>query len=69
MKRARYELAHINHSYIFILIVCTSIKDVNLMCEDVVNFCTFIYFIITLFKHAIDTFSKWQLHILDSWDV
>jgi hypothetical protein len=39
------------------------------MWEDFANFYTLIYFIITLFKHAIDTFSKWQLHILDSWDV
>jgi len=28
-KKATYELAHINHSYKFLIIVCTSIKDVK----------------------------------------
>ncbi len=59
-KRAKYEQTHINHSYKILLIVCTSVKDVNLMSEDFEFFYIFIYFIITcnryIFKMAIAHF-------------
>jgi len=60
LKITKYELTHINHSYKILLIVCTLVKDVNLMWEDFEIFYTFIYFIITcnryIFKMAIAHF-------------
>jgi hypothetical protein len=67
-KRTRDKLTHINYSYKFLPTTYKSIEDVDLLWEDFVNFYIFIYYIITLLEHVINTFPN-LLHFLDSRDV
>jgi hypothetical protein len=59
--RARDQLGHINYSYKFLPITCTSTKDVDLVWEDFSNFYTLIYFTITLLGHAIADFQIYYI--------
>jgi len=67
-KIVRDQLVHINCSYIFLPMSCTSTKDVDLMWEEFASFHTFIYSTIKLIEHAMHTFPNLQ-HFLDSWNV
>ncbi len=64
-KKNRDRLSHINHSYIFLPIACTTIEDVNL---DWINFtvlCKLLYLTIVIHEHVLAKFSN-LLHFLDS---
>jgi hypothetical protein len=67
-KRARYQLSHINHSYTFLPIACTTTKDVDLDWDDFVEFYKLLYSILEISKHVITKFPN-LLHFLDSWVV
>jgi hypothetical protein len=65
-KIVRFQLSHINRSYIFLFIMCTSIEDVYLNWDDFAKFYDLINSNITLLEHVITKF-PYLLHFLDSW--
>ncbi len=67
-KRARDQLSHINHSYIFLSITYTTTKDVDIDWNDFAKFYKLLYFTITIHEHVLAKFSN-LLHFLDSWVV
>ncbi len=67
-KRARDQLSHINHSYIFLPTTCTSTQDIDLVWDGFSKFQNLIYFNVALLKHPITRFLD-LLHFLDSWVV
>jgi hypothetical protein len=66
-KRAS-QVNHINCSYIFLMITCTSTQDVDLVWDDFLEFYNLIYYSVALLEHAIARFPN-LLHFLDSWVV
>jgi hypothetical protein len=67
-KKVGDQLGNINHLYRFLFTTYTSIENVDLVWEDFAILYIFIYSIITLCEHAIDTFPN-LLFFLDSWVV
>jgi hypothetical protein len=67
-KRARNQLNHINHSYTFFPIACTTIEDVDLNWNEFVKFYKLLQSIIAIHEHVIAKFPN-LLHFLDFWVV
>ncbi len=68
IQKNKGQLAHISCLYNFFPTTCTLTKDVDLVWEEFAYFYIFIYSIIILLEHAIDTFPN-LLHISDYQDV
>jgi hypothetical protein len=66
-KRARDQLNHIDCSYTFLPIACTTIEN-DLDWDDFVEFYKLSYSIVAILKHVIAKFPN-LLHFLDSWVV
>jgi hypothetical protein len=67
-KRIRDQLNHVNHSYTFFPIGCTTTKNVDLNWDDFAKFYKLLYFNIIIYEQAIIKFID-LLNFLDSWVV
>jgi hypothetical protein len=67
-KRARDYLSHINRSYTFLPIACTTTEDVDLDWDDFEIFCKLLYSTLEIFENVIAKFPD-LLHYLESWVV
>jgi hypothetical protein len=52
-SRAKDQLSHINHSYVFLPTTCTSTQDIDLVWDDFSKFYNLIYFSVAILEHAI----------------
>ncbi len=67
-KRARNQLSHINHSYTFLPVPCTTTKDVDLDWDDFVKFYKLLHSTIVIHECVVAKFPN-LLHFLYYWVV